>query len=72
MGRDEYIIFIVNGHGSHCTMEFYKYCVETKIILYCLPSHTTHYLQSLDVVMFSPFANAYRKKVREYGKYAHF
>jgi hypothetical protein len=28
-------------------------------------------LQPLDVVMFSLFANAYRKKVREYGKYAH-
>jgi DDE superfamily endonuclease len=32
MGRGEYIMLIVDGHGSHCTMEFYKYeyCVEAK------------------------------------------
>jgi hypothetical protein len=71
MDRGEYIMLIVDGHGSYCTMEFYKYCVEAKIILYCLPSHTTYHLQPLDVVMFSPLLNAYRKKVREYGKYAH-
>jgi hypothetical protein len=64
-------MFIVDGHGSHCIMEFYKYCVKAKIILYCLSSHTTHHLQPLDVGMFSPLRNAYRKKVREHGKYAH-
>jgi hypothetical protein len=45
MGRGEYIMLIIDGHDSHRTMEFYKYCVEAKIILYCLSSHTTHHLQ---------------------------
>jgi hypothetical protein len=71
MGRGEYIILIIDGHGSYCTMKFYKYCVEAKIIFYCLPSHITHHLQPLDVVIFSLFINAYRKKVREHSKYAH-
>jgi hypothetical protein len=64
-------MLIVDGHGSHCTIPFYKYCVENKIILYCLPPHTTHHLQPLDVGIFSPLAAAYRKRCREHGRYAH-
>jgi hypothetical protein len=44
MSRGEYIILIIDGHGSHCTIKFYKYCVEAKIILYYLLSHTIHHL----------------------------
>jgi len=49
-----YRLLLLNGHGSHCIREFISYCDEKKIIPFCLPPHTTHLLQPLDVVVFQP------------------
>ena len=35
----------------------------------CLPPHTTHLLQPLDVRIFAPLANAYKSGVQEKSKY---
>lgn len=64
-------MLIIDRHGSHCTIDVYKYYVKKKIILYCLPSHTTYYLQSLDVGIFKSLADRYRKRVRAAGRYSH-
>ena len=40
-----------------------EYCHDHHIILYCLPSHTTHALQPLDIVLFSPLKQAWAKAV---------
>src|SRR5258708_17469358 len=40
-----------------------EYCCDHHIILYCLPSHTTHALQPLDIVLFSPLKQAWAKVV---------
>jgi len=50
----QYRLLIIDGHSSHeslATME------------YCLPSHTTHALQPLDIVLFSPLKQAWAKVV---------
>jgi hypothetical protein len=54
----------VDGHSSHITTAVIEFCIEKKIILLCLPPHTTHLLQPLDLKIFSPLANAYRKGIR--------
>jgi hypothetical protein len=64
-----YRLLIVDGHGSHCTRDFYKYCVNHKIILYCLPPHTTHNLQPFDVCVFQPAAKAYKQAVSDRGRF---
>lgn len=49
-----YRLLLFDGHESHRTYEFLSYCDEKKIIPFTLPPHTTHFLQPLDVAVFSP------------------
>jgi hypothetical protein len=39
-----YLLLILDGHSSHATPEFDKYCTENKIITLCMPAHTSHLL----------------------------
>ena len=59
----EYRLLIVDGHASHISTEFIKFCNERKIILLCLPLHTTHMLQPLDVSVFGPLSREYKKQL---------
>ncbi len=58
-------MLIVDGHGSHITTDAIAYCIQRKIILLCLPPHTTHLLQPLDVDVFAPLATAYKARVQQ-------
>jgi len=58
-----YCCLIVDGHGSYVTIEFVEYALINNIIVYCLPSYSTHLLQPLDVGLFSPLQKAYGKQV---------
>ena len=57
--RRKWRLLIVDGHGSHLTMDFINYCDENKILLAVFPPHSTHTLQPLDVVCFKPLASNY-------------
>jgi hypothetical protein len=48
-----YRLLIIDGHDSHCSIEFQDYCKENKIITLCMPPHSSHLLQPLDVVPYS-------------------
>jgi hypothetical protein len=52
-------LLIIDGHGSHLTMDFINYCDEHRILLAIMPPHSTHTLQPLDVVMFKLLSTAY-------------
>ena len=65
----QYRLLILDGHGSHVSIEFIEYCLEHKIIAYCLPPHSTHILQPLDVGLFSPLQKAYGKRVDHAVRY---
>jgi hypothetical protein len=54
-----YRLLILDGHGSHITMDFIEYCDKRRILLMVFPPHSTHTLQPLDVVMFKPLSQAY-------------
>jgi hypothetical protein len=47
-------LLILDGHSSHATLEFDQYCMANNIITLCMPAHTSHLLQPLDVSCFSP------------------
>ncbi len=53
-------LLILDGHNSHCTYEFCKYAANNKIIIICLPSHTTHALQPCDVGAFGPLSQSWK------------
>jgi hypothetical protein len=58
-----YRLLILDGHGSHLTIDFIKYCDQHRILLMVYPPHSTHTLQPLDVVMFKPLSSAYSAQV---------
>jgi hypothetical protein len=33
-------LLIIDGHESHCSLEFQEYCKENKIIALCMPPHS--------------------------------
>jgi DDE superfamily endonuclease len=59
----QYRLLILDGHNSHCTFTFCKYAADKKIIIICLPSHTTHALQPCDVGAFGPLAQSWKREV---------
>ncbi|KAF7572874.1 hypothetical protein PtrM4_077790 [Pyrenophora tritici-repentis] len=64
-------LLILDGHGSHVTMEFIDYAIAHNIMLLVLPPHSTHTLQPLDVVMFKPLAAAYSLSLQHYLQASH-
>lgn len=54
-----YRLLIVDGHGSHLTMDFIDYCDRNKTLLAIFPPHATHTLQPLDVCVFKSLSAAY-------------
>jgi len=57
--RRSYRLLILDGHGSHVTMDFINYCDQNRILLAVFPPHSTHTLQPLDVCMFKPLSTTY-------------
>lgn len=55
------ILLTFDGHHSHETPEMLSAAFEHNILLYCLPSKTTHKLQPLDVGVFGPLQTAWSK-----------
>jgi hypothetical protein len=58
-------LLILDGHSSHLTAEFDLFCKENAIICLCMPPHSSHLLQPLDVGLFGPLKRAYGKLVEQ-------
>lgn len=54
-----YRLLILDGHGSHLTPEFDKFCKENLILIECMPPHSSHLHQALDVSCFSVLKRIY-------------
>lgn len=59
-------LLIFDGHNSHFTFEFVHFCNNHRIEIFCLPAHTTHILQPLDVGCFGPLQKYYGKGVETF------
>ncbi|SLM33856.1 transposase tan1-aspergillus niger [Lasallia pustulata] len=59
----QYRLLILDGHGSHATPEFDRFCLDNAIITLCMPPHSSHLLQPLDVGCFSPLKRVYGHQV---------
>jgi hypothetical protein len=58
-----YRLLILDGHESHHSADFEAYCKEKKIITLCMPPHSSHLLQHLDVGCFGALKKAYSRKI---------
>jgi hypothetical protein len=58
-----YRLLIIDGHESHCSIEFRDRCQEKNIIYLCMPPHSSHLLQPLDIACFSPLKRAYSDEI---------
>src|SRR5450432_3794881 len=59
-----YRLLILDGHGSHVTPEFDLFAKEHSIITLCMPSHSSHLLQPLDVGCFTVLKRLYGQQVQ--------
>ena len=61
--KGNYQLLILDGHGSYVTLEFDLFCKEHAIITLCIPLHSSHLLQPLDVGCFSVLKRSYRQQI---------
>ncbi|KAJ3521022.1 hypothetical protein NM208_g13473 [Fusarium decemcellulare] len=61
--NSRYRLLILDGHESHHSIDFERYCEENKIIRLCMPPHSSHLLQPLDVGCFSVLKRAYGREI---------
>jgi hypothetical protein len=64
-GRD-WRLLIMDGHGSHVTVELLDWCHNNHIIVAVYPPHSTHRLQPLDVGLFAPLAVRYGQQLDQH------
>ena len=48
------LFLLLDGHSTHYQPQAIRFAMEHDIILLCLPPHTTHESQPLDVGVFAP------------------
>uniref|UniRef100_A0A1X7SKR4 HTH CENPB-type domain-containing protein n=3 Tax=Amphimedon queenslandica TaxID=400682 RepID=A0A1X7SKR4_AMPQE len=60
------VLLIQDGHISHVSIEAIEFARANHIHLLCLPSHTTHILQPLDVGVFKSFKANFNKACSNY------
>ena len=58
------ILLFVDGHTSHMTLDVIDVARSNGVILFCLPPHTTHALQPLDVAVFKSLKDNFFKATR--------
>jgi hypothetical protein len=58
-----YRLLVLDSHESHHSNEFEEYCKENNIITLCMPPHSSHLLQPLDVGCFGPLKKAYGRQI---------
>jgi hypothetical protein len=61
-----YRLLILDGHESHLSAQFQHYCTEQKIITLCMPPHSSHILQPLDVSCFAPLKLSYGRQIETF------
>lgn len=66
-GQDgQYRILIVDGHSSHHHWGVVETALDNNIHMLCLPPHSTHIMQPLDVGCFGVLTKAYKKSYRDW------
>lgn len=60
------VVLFVDGHKSHLSLPLIRMAKEKGVHLYCLPLHCTHVLQPLDVGVYGPIKQEWKKILKEH------
>lgn len=60
-----YRLSILDGHESQHSEEFEEYCKGNNIITLCMPPHSSHILQPLDIGCFGPLKKACGRHIED-------
>ena len=60
------VLLIMDGHGSHMSIDLIELARSNGVHILCLPSHTTHVLQPLDMGVFKSFKSHFSKACSKY------
>jgi hypothetical protein len=60
-----YRLLVIDGHESYNSLKFQDFCKANNIITLCMPPHSSHLLQPLDVGCFAPMKKAYGTQIGE-------
>ena len=60
-----YRLLVLDGHESHHSDTFEDYCKHNNIVTVCMPAHSSHLLQPLDVACFAPLKKGVWRANRE-------
>ena len=60
------VLLLLDGHNSHISLETAKICRDSDTILYCLPPHSSHLMQPLDLRLFGVMKQNWKNAVKAY------
>lgn len=65
--KDDPVLLVLDGHYSHTrNLEVINYARENHISMVCLPPHSTHKMQPLDVAFMKPFKTFYNQEIERW------
>lgn len=56
---DKKVLLVMDGHGSHKSLEAVEVARSHGVVMICLPPHTTHRMQPLDRTFYGPLKQNY-------------
>lgn len=62
------LVLILDGHSSHLNLDAIELARASKVVLFCLPPHTTHHLQPLDKAIYGPFKHYFALETDKFAK----
>ena len=60
------VVLFLDGHHSHLSTDFLELAKVSNVHPFCLPSHTSHFLQPLDVAVYGPLKSAWKAILKDY------
>ena len=60
------VLLLLDGHSSHYEPNTIKYAASHGVVILCLPPHTTHVAQPLDVSFFKPLKTYWSEVCHRY------
>ena len=61
------VVLFLDGHHSHLSLKLLDEAKMRNIHLVCLPAHTSHILQPMDVGVYGPMKATWRKVLKQYN-----
>uniref|UniRef100_A0A1B6L3T1 HTH CENPB-type domain-containing protein n=1 Tax=Graphocephala atropunctata TaxID=36148 RepID=A0A1B6L3T1_9HEMI len=65
--KESPVLLVVDGHSTHTkNLELIDMARENGVVLLCLPPHTSHKLQPLDVTFYNPLSLYYGEEIKKW------